>query len=321
LNMKKTIVKDHFEEHAEDWIASSYRGKDDLYPTADHRARIVTRIVRDMRTSQSDNLTIADLGCGGGNLSIRLAGVGFQIDGIDQAENMIEIANSAKALLPEKEQGNVTFIQGELEANNLPRGDYDVVIAMGVIGYLESDDTLFQVAKALLKPGGAFILSCRNRLFNMNSLSFRTLEDIRIGEAEGLVAEIFDYYQPVPSTDCAVLTERLQTVSERVTNLPIGRKRDPVDDAVTRPNLTKIPEIEARQHTPSGINSIAQKHDMTCTATYGVHPHLIDPNVAKLLPPGLFNELSSCLEAFEHLPVSLVWSSVFLSVFENNASS
>jgi SAM-dependent methyltransferase len=312
--MKKIIVKDHFEEHAEDWIDSSYRGKDDTYPTAGHRARIVTRIVREIGANQSDSLTIADLGCGGGNLSIRLAG-------IDQAENMIEIANRAKSSLPENEQGNVSFIQGELEANNLPRGDYDVVIAMGVIGYLKSDDTLFRVAKALLKPGGAFILSCRNRLFNMNSLSFRTLEDIRNGEAEGLVAEIFDYYQPVPATDCAILTERLQTVSERITKLPKGRERDPEGDVDTGPDLTKIPKIEARQHTPSGINSIAQKHDMTCTATYGVHPHLIDPNVAKLLPLGLFNELSSFLEAFEHLPVSLVWSSVFLSIFENNSSS
>ena len=35
-----------------------------------------------------------------------------------------------------------------------------------------------------------------------------------------------------------------------------------------------------------------------------------------LLPPNIFNEFSGCLEALEHLSVSLIWSSVFIGVFK-----
>ena len=42
----------------------------------------------------------------------------------------------------------------------------------------------------------------------------------------------------------------------------------------------------------------------------------IDPNINKLLPPKVFNQISSCLNVLEDLPVSLTWSSVFIGAFK-----
>lgn len=98
--MQKKPVKEHFEAHAEDWIASSYQGDGFTYPTAHHRARIVSRCLSEKKPPGSDGLLVADLGCGGGNLAIELAHQGHQVDGVDQAEKMIAIATQAKKTCP-----------------------------------------------------------------------------------------------------------------------------------------------------------------------------------------------------------------------------
>ena len=41
--------------------------------------------------------------------------------------------------------------------------------AMGLIEYLPDDDGLFAEAARLLRPGGRFAVSCRNRLYNLQS--------------------------------------------------------------------------------------------------------------------------------------------------------
>ncbi|MFH1791702.1 MAG: hypothetical protein ABH885_06960, partial [Candidatus Omnitrophota bacterium] len=73
--------------------------------------------------------------------------------------------------------------------------------------------------------------------------------------------------------------------------------------------------IERRQHTPQGLKTIAGRHGFAHEAFYGVHPHIIAPPLNKLLPPKLYNTISKSLEALEHLPVSLTWSSQFIGVF------
>ena len=192
------------------------------------------------------------------------------------------------------------------------------MVSMGVIGYLDDDDVLFRAARRLLKPGGVFILSCRNRLFNMNSLSFRTMNEIESGGAPALLEEISELYQPIPVEDSAAMVERLKKISDGLSGRPLDNETGQAGAGKDKSGPRSKPALEARQHTPRGIEKAAGKNAMTCRAFYGVHPHLIDPNVVGLLPPGVFNELSSCLESLEHLPVSLVWSSVFIGVLEKD---
>ena len=307
--LDKKIVVDHFAAHAEEWLRASYDGGDYDYPTALHRARIVSGILADFETPQS----VADLGCGGGDLAILLAGQGHTVTGVDQVEHMVAIADARKDELPETVRRNVTFRHGELENTGLGHGQFDAVLSMGVIGYLDSDEVLFRTAHDLLKPGGLFLVSCRNRLFNMNSLSYRTLNEIEAGTAPAIIEEMETYCAPIPTGDAAAfltnLAAQIAVLGEAGLGGTSGGDTKEVDDQA---------HIEARQHTPKALDETALRLGFTPKKIYGVHPHLIDPRLNKLLPPKVFNAFSAALEALEHLPVSLLWSSVFISIFEKD---
>lgn len=309
--MDRNAVKRHFDSHALAWLREAYQGDGRIYPTARNRVRIVSGLLAD----EEKPLRIADLGCGGGELAITLARLGHRVTGIDAAPKMIEIARAAVAALPPEAQDNVDFVEHGLDDSGLPEGTFDVVTAMGVIGYQESDEILFHVAAFLLGAGGRFILSCRNRLFNMASPSPYTVREIEDGDAVALLKEMEDYCQPVGDEDAAALIERLRklpeilsALAERCAEAPT---EPPPDDSWDRERC-----VEPRQHTPKGIETVAARFDFRQSALFGVHPHLIDPRANWLLPPDVFNALSDCLGTLEHLPVSLLWSSVFISVLE-----
>ena len=303
--MKKTFVKDHFNANAETWLAENYDGDGYVYSTPRHRIRVVLQNLADA----GEALEVADIGCGGGDLALALATSGHRVTGLDQAPGMIEIAEARRRDLPETAQARLKFILGELETNNLPDHAFDVVTSMGVIGYLDDDAPFFRTADRLLKPGGRLIVSSRNRLFNMNSLSFRTLNEIEAGAAPELIAEMSDYCQPVSADAADALVARLQRLPAALAGL---HDQDPAPPPVEAGE----PEIEARQHTPRELNASAAAHGFEYRSVHGIHPHLIDPRLNRLLPAGLFNALAAPLEALENQPVSLLWSSVFIAIYE-----
>ena len=306
--MEKTFVKDHFDANAETWLAENYDGDGYVYSTPRHRIRVVLQNLADA----GEALEVADIGCGGGDLALTLEAAGHRVTGLDQAPGMIEIAEARRRDLPETAQAKLKFVLGELETNDLPDHAFDAVTSMGVIGYLDDDAPFFRTADRLLKPGGRLIVSSRNRLFNMNSLSFRTLNEIEAGAAPELIAEMSDYCQPVTADAADALVARLQSLPAALAGLPRTGDQGPAPPSIK----ASEPEIEARQHTPRELNASAAAHGFECRSVHGIHPHLLDPRLNRLLPPGLFNALAAPLEALENQPVSLLWSSVFIAIYE-----
>ncbi|MCK5579878.1 MAG: methyltransferase domain-containing protein [Candidatus Omnitrophica bacterium] len=308
--MDKQCVRNYFNKNAEEWIKSGYDEDKYSYPVAFHRARIVSSVLAE----KGPNLNILDLGCGGGNLSILLAKNGHNVVGVDQSSKMIDIANESRGNLPKEEQYRVRFVLSDLEKIDLQENHFDAVTAMGLIGYLPNDDILFRLADDLLRPEGTFLVSCRNRLFNMVSLSYRTVKEIEQGEAVPLLYEIDELYQGIPKQE---IEDFLDCLKESVQGIEVEALSDSFGEESASIRLGKDDNaLEARQHTPKRLTEKAAEFGFKNTHCFGVHPHLMDPRVNRLLPPDVYNRISCSLEPLEQLPVSLVWSSVFLSVFE-----
>lgn len=308
----KKDTKEYFEDAAKQWILDGYNGGGYNYPAAFHRVRIVSEFLAGLNKK---GLKIVDLGCGGGDLAFYLARKGYEVTGIDRSRKMLEVAESRRAELPKNIQNRVHFLRGEAGKIKLNE-KFDVVTALGFIGYLPNDGVLFNIANALLKPNGYVIVSCRNRLFNMRSISFRTKDEIKNQNALNLVNELEALYHQVPAKDADRFIKRLKEVSKK---LPEKTAYD--KELMQSPSEKHMPfnltlKSQARQSTPSQLEKTASKYGFKHKAYYGVHPHLMDPNLNKMLPPQIFNKISGCLESLEHLPISLTWSSIFIGAFQ-----
>lgn len=97
-------------------------------------------------------LSIVDIGCGNGNLSGKLAGLGHELVALDASEDGINIGRKCFPM--------VQFFQKSVYDDFKEIGtDFDVVISTEVIEHLYDPAELFKKAFDVLKPGGCLIVS------------------------------------------------------------------------------------------------------------------------------------------------------------------
>lgn len=113
-------------------------------------------------------LTILDVGCGTGTLSLILAREGFQVTGVDLSEDMLSIAQK-KAL---EARVSIQFIQQNMtELEGFSSFDC-IVVFCDSLNYLETEDevikTFAQIYK-YLKPGGLFLFDVHS-LYKVNHI-------------------------------------------------------------------------------------------------------------------------------------------------------
>lgn len=100
--------------------------------------------------------TILDLGCGTGELSIKLTGAGFQVSGVDLSEHMLAVANE-KA---KTHHADIHFYQQSMaELTGFEKIDC-VVCFCDSLNYLKTEEEVLQTFKRTfesLKSGGLFM--------------------------------------------------------------------------------------------------------------------------------------------------------------------
>lgn len=312
INSKR--VKRYFEENATRWVLDGYNEQGYNYPVGFHRSRIVSRYLSSLKDKK---IKVLDLGCGRGDLAFLLAKCGYSVIGIDQSKNMLDLAEKKRLELPRSIQNRTKFILSTVDDLNI-KEKFDVVTAMGFIGYFKSDKYIFNIVNKLLKPRGYFVVSCRNQLFNMTSISFRTKDEIKKNKALKLVKEIEKIHSQsqIPINDANKFVKKFREIMKELPGEMSLSKESTQSPSENLGSYESGSDFEPRQNTPDGLKKVALKCGFEHLNYFGVHPHLIDPGLNKLLPPRLFNKLSESLGAFEHLPISLVWSSVFIGIFK-----
>jgi SAM-dependent methyltransferase len=303
--MDSITTKEHFMKNASEWVEYGHIKEGYNYPVGKHRNRIVKKIIK---KNQSIN-SILDIGCGGGNLCIDLAKEGYKVKGIDESGEMIKIAN--KSIKKLGIGNNVSFAEKSLYDVKGDGKKYDAITSMGVIDYLDSDNILFDIANRKLYKGGKFIVSCRNRLFNLFPTSHYFKDETgSLHSMRMLLDEINELKGDISNESMSRFSESLRLINLDKYLVKREARRE------AKSTINKDPGFTYRQHTPNEILQSAQESGFERTDIFGVHPHLLPPVMNDMLPCGLYNEISSILEPLESLPISLIWSSVFISVFE-----
>lgn len=305
LIMNRNVVKQYFEENSSAWMHDAYENSGHNYQTPAHRLRILTSFLDRTKGIAS----AVDLGCGGGKVTLEMARRGIHVTAVDEAAAMIRTAQELFEAQPEEIRQRISLVQSDLM--DWPMQTSDCVAAMGLIGYLKNDDMLFRKAAAGLNKGGYFIVSFRNRLFNIFSISHRTINEVRNGAFEELVAEADALYQSVDPESVTRFLQALQEASSQCSARP-----DMPAPAQKAPTPDYSGSVEARQSTPQQAIAAGEEHGFSNVGLFGVHPHILTPGLNRLLPPGVYNTLSNALIPFESHPLALLWSSAFIGIFQ-----
>jgi len=105
---------------------------------------------------------LLDVGCGKGDLLVRLRSRGWTVEGLEVDAEAAELARAA--------QGLDVYV-GKLEDQNFPDHRYDVITMNHVIEHVHDPVALLQECLRVLKPGGRLVLATPN----INSFAYKKL--------------------------------------------------------------------------------------------------------------------------------------------------
>ena len=299
----KDYVREYFDRHAERWVEAAYAG-DTRFPIGPERVRLA---LDGVAPAFREGARLIDLGCGGGQLCLDAAELGWKVVGLDVAPAMVEEARELCA------GRDVEFVVGSFDRSGFDDASFDAVTAMGLIEYLPGDGPLFAEARRLLRPGGRFAVSCRNRLYNLLSVNRYTDREVVAGDAEALLAELEDALGRASSDHLRALAESLADTASELAEAAED------DAAVAAPDLhehTRAFTEERRQHRPSELEAVAREARLEPVKTLALHPHPLPP-AAERLSPRVYNRLALAWQRpLERSPLGLAFCSAFVAVFE-----
>jgi ubiquinone/menaquinone biosynthesis C-methylase UbiE len=136
-----------------------------VYVTQDARAEMI-RDRHEAVLRWIDHLGMApgahvlEVGCGAGFMALALAERGFTVQALDSVAGMIEVArgNAASRELA----GQLTLEVGDVYALRFADASFDLVLAVGVLSWLEHVPAAIEEMARVVRPGGHLLLTCGN---------------------------------------------------------------------------------------------------------------------------------------------------------------
>lgn len=120
---------------------------------------------------------VLDIGCGAGTLGLYYASKGNDVLGIDISQKAVASASESATYLSLKK---AKFKQMNFP-NEVPRGEFDVIIFSEVIEHLEKDELALKKIFTLLKPNGVAIISTPSRNAPLHKLGYTKDFDKSVG--------------------------------------------------------------------------------------------------------------------------------------------
>lgn len=105
------------------------------------------------------DLSLLDIGCGGGLLSEPMARLGARVTGVDASAKNVNVA----ARHAEGQGLAIDYRQGTVEALAESGTQFDIVLALEIVEHVADVDLFLKSCGRMVKPGGLLFLSTLNR--------------------------------------------------------------------------------------------------------------------------------------------------------------
>jgi ubiquinone/menaquinone biosynthesis C-methylase UbiE len=146
MNQVKSIVRRYW-----DWRSRSYGFDSDIsIKAADKWEETLQEIVE-----KGQGRCALDIGTGTGQFALYLAGLGFNVTGIDISEKMIACAQKKAAQC----RLDINFRPGDAESPDFENNTFDVIVSRNLLWTLPDPGKAIREWHRILKPGGKIIVS------------------------------------------------------------------------------------------------------------------------------------------------------------------
>lgn len=312
MNRQEKITQNYFNLRAKDWSVSSYKQMNEYvqYPSSAVRDSIVLSEIDKLKKP----LRILDLGCGAGQMVIELLKRGHTVIGVDNAEAMIKVAKkNAKAAGFNEEYFKIADIK---EVTPEVYGTFDVIVATGVIEYLNSDKFFLKKVGSLLKRNGHAFISCRNRFLNLVSGNDYTLSEIKKGNMLRLMKEHAEAskYSPLTIKESNALQHKVY--AEIASFFENQNKHKSASRKLKK--YTPFPvDLKRIFHTPNELDRIAHTNGMKLD--YAVYFHLHPfASMYQQQFSFVYNQISLLMQPLGYTPLGSSLASGFVAILQKS---
>jgi ubiquinone/menaquinone biosynthesis C-methylase UbiE len=186
-----------------------------------HQLRHVTALTWIDSLTLAPGSSVLEIGCGAGFMAIALAQKGLRVQAIDSTEAMIAQAQQNAQGIGGTESLSLGI--GDVSALAFDDASFDLVVALGVIPWLEMPELALQEMARVTKPGGHIIFTADNRA-RLNALLDPVLNPLLVPLKQRVKG--------------GLVRVRVRQLSSRDVGATSHSRRF-IDQALTRANLDK----------------------------------------------------------------------------------
>jgi 2-polyprenyl-3-methyl-5-hydroxy-6-metoxy-1,4-benzoquinol methylase len=242
------------------------------YPANFFRLQLVQRLLASFGST-----SVYELGVGDASPLSTIGATGIRVAGNDVSSEMVSVARSnmeARGL----DGSSITWLDVQdadaLSNERALRGEFDSVMALGVIPHVADDVAFIQGMDSFLRPGGQLILQFRNSMFSMFTFNRLTKEFI----LDELLVNVPDSMRNAVARD---LDNRLAVDKPPVRTRPTGDGYD---------------EILSRFHNPFELQELVRAQGYCDLKFHWYNYHPTYPMIADQFDPREYREAQIALE-------------------------
>ena len=165
---QKQNVHSYFNQ-SKGWQGELYGEQDDYFARVIRRRKEYSLALLNEFVDDTSG-KVLDIGCGSGVYVEALYKMGFDVTGVDMSEEMIASTRKRMEMVG-NDSDKIHLRIGDVENIPAPDNEFDLVICIGVFGYLLSDERAQAEIRRVLKPNGKLVLNLTN-IYSLSDIDF-----------------------------------------------------------------------------------------------------------------------------------------------------